>query len=429
MLSPRGELIAPASFAGREAQLDGLLGQPQLDPAGVLDARAALSDRLDLARLLSLAAARNPELRRLRADILAAEGHLQQAGAGPNPQLDLAISRIPTGPAQSLGDTDLRAGVRQRLPVTGRTGIASREATHMLSAREALALARSRELQLQVRQEFVRYHTAFEIARLREQIVKERQSQVDIVQRETEQGRRPTSALFDARDLLARATLAQLTATDLVTDARTALRQAVGDQDFVPGPPPLEWQLPVQPLYLDRVRETSWVVGHPLVIAAGYEISRAEAAIDAAGVSHVDDPELRVGYQYTGIDDGHWLTAQLLVPLPVFNQSAGAVREMRAKEVAARARRDEAVIGLLARLERSLRHRDAAEARLQQYEQHLLPAARQRLELAERQAVSRVSTTELTDVKIALLDTECGMWECRRDLAIAIDELLALLGE
>ena len=429
VLSAHGDLIAPASFVGREAQLDGLLGQPQLDPAGVLDARAALADRLDLARLLSLASARNPELRRLRADILAAEGHLQQAAAAPNPQLDVGVSRIPLESDQSLGQTDVTAGLRQKLPVTGRSGIARREAQAQLSAREALALARARELQFAVCAAFVRYQTTWEVEKLRARIVTERQTQVDIVQRETDQGRRPTVDILDARDRLARARLAHLTAMDALTDARAELREAVGDHDFSPGPPPEDWTLPDAPLYLDRVSEQGWVVGHPLVVAAASNISRAEAAIDAAGVSHLEDPELRLGYLYTGADNGHWLTARLILPLPVFDQATGAVRESRAQEVAARARRDEAVISLLARLDRALRRHSAAESRLREYDQQLVPAARQRLELAERQAVSRVSTAELAEVRAGLLDVECGMWDARRDLAVAIHELNALLAD
>lgn len=429
VITPSGKLAAPQSFAGSRVGLDGLLGQPELDAAAVIDARAAMGQKLELTRLLALAATENPELRRLKAEILAAEGRENQAGALPNPTLELGARRIPTNPANSLGETDIQAVYRQPLALSGRLGSAQRAAQHDRERLEAVARAGARELMMAVQVAFIRYWRAVRSHERQSQIVEMRAQQVAFATREAAQGRLARLEVQRTMDLHARARLGLATATATLEATAAALRTAVGDAQLPLGNPPETWTLPVPPTGMDRIRTRTWVLGHPLVVAADRQAVSARARAQMAGHSADDDVELRLGYEYEGRGNFHWLSARLLIPLPLFDRGAGAERAALADEAAAMAKRDRLIVELLAALDTVRAERQSALDRLQIFADQLIPSAHQRLDLVEQQFGTRTSTHDLLEAKIEVHQLELEAWELREAVAIATYRLRALLGE
>ena len=325
-----------------------------------------------------------PERRAAEAEVAAREGALKQAGAWPNPSIDLrADQRL--GIEDGRGGTDLtQVAITQPLPITrlasqrrqaeGQVAAARQRLDHVRLMREteaarafhALQLAQARLMLAEQRVVFVagldpavtrrgdrvvRYLTPLERARLA--ILREAAEQ-EVAAAEGKQSE--ASALFRALVALAPDTAPQ--AAPLVPAA---------------SPPPLDVLL-------------EHLATHPALAASNQEIEAARAGIDVARAGRFADPTIGVFRErdFLAGKRRDFNGVMLSVQVPLWNLNSGGVARAEAETDQARERRAALRRDLEARLRQGRLHLGHLIEQAERHREHLLEPARRLLELARR---------------------------------------------
>jgi outer membrane protein, heavy metal efflux system len=325
-----------------------------------------------------------PEIREAAAEIAAREGTLKQAGAWPNPSIDLRADQK-LGVEDGSGGTDLtQVAVSQPLPLT-RLGHQRDQAEAQLAAtRERLRLARlARET------EAARAFHALQFTEGRLKLAEQRVTFVAGVESGTEgKGRRIVRYLTP----LERARLAILreTAEQEVASAEGKHSEAAAQfrallalaPDSVPRTSPLApaETPPVLEALLQRLDM------HPALVASDADIEAARAGIDVARASRFADPTIGVFRErdflagtrrdYSGV--------MLSVQVPLWNTQSGGVGRARAEADQALERRAAQRRDLETRLRQGRLHLGHLIEQAERHRERLLAPARRMLDLARR---------------------------------------------
>jgi len=125
------------------------------------------------------------------------------------------------------------------------------------------------------------------------------------------------------------------------------------------------------------------VATSPLLAAAQARVCRAKANLERQRVQPVSNV---TGHLGAGHDNGTgqgFLNVQLSLPVPVYNKNQGNIRAAYAEYCAATQNVDRIRVSIRRDLARIMREYGVAEATVHQYEQTILPKAREALELME----------------------------------------------
>ncbi len=325
-----------------------------------------------------------PEIRAASAEVAAREGALKQAGAWPNPSIDLRADQK-LGIEDGSGGADLtQVAITQPLPLT-RLAPQRRQAEGQLAA----ARERLRHVRLIRETEAARAFHALQLTQARLQLTEQRVAFVKNLESTTAQrsGRivRYLSPLERARLAILREAAEQESASaeGKYSEAAAQFRSQLAlAPDTAPQTRPLD---PTeQPPPLDMLLKR--LDAHPVLVANDQDIEAARAGIDVARASRFADPTIGVFRErdYLAGTQRDYHGVMVSVQVPLWNLNSGGV--VRAQAEADRAREHRAVQrrDLEMRLRQSWLHLGHLIEQAQRYHERLLGPARKMLELARR---------------------------------------------
>lgn len=369
-----------------------LLAQPQFSHASRPVAGLSLSEAQ------ALALAHHPDLAVARLELQAQDGAWQQAGARPNPQLDLQLEDVRAGRRSSTWQWT------QPLELGGK-----REARLAVAAqaREQAALAlqdRQARLMAEVAQAYVELLAARRQTELARQALQLAAQVSDLAGRRVAAGK--VAPLEQDRAQLAQAS------------AQLQLTQALGEQDLalqrlqaLCGPQPLALPAPEQAPALPALPTPRWVgerlAQAPLMQLAQRERQRRAAQVQLQRAQRVPDLAISLGAKREAGSAGEggrsMAVLGLSLPLPLLDRNEGGLREALARERQA----DEALAAT--RLQLQVEVEQALE-QLRQARDQLALLARQALPLAQRSHAAAVQGYELGKLGfIEVLEAQRGL--------------------
>ncbi len=325
-----------------------------------------------------------PEIRAAAAEVAARAGALQQAGAWPNPSVELRADQK-LGIEDGRGGADLtQVAITQALPLT-RLAHQRRQAEAQLAA----ARERLRYAHLAREAEAARAFHALQLAQARLTLAEQRVAFVGGLEsataRRADRVVRYLTPLERARLAILREAAEQEAASaegkhgEVTALFRARLNLA---PDAAPQTAPLApaEAPPSLEVLLKRLDE------HPALVANDQEIDAARAGIDVARASRFADPTIGVFHErdflagtrrdYNGV--------LLSVQLPLWNLNAGGVARARAETDQSREHRAAQRRDLEARLRQGRLHLGHLIEQAGRYRERLLGPARQLLALARR---------------------------------------------
>lgn len=343
--------------ASRRPPLAGLLLLAGLTAASTASADPAPP----FAALFAQAQATAPRLAEARANVARAEGLARQAGARPNPTLEIEVENFSgSGPFRGTSLSESTARIGQTLELGGKR-----------SARVAAGRAEIEAARAQARRAEAEY--AFDLAAAyAEAEASDRRLQLA---RETltlaEEDARIASALVDAgreaelRRLQAQAAVQAARAT--VEEAQAARATAFGTLTALAGAPApitsisaslLDSAAPIFPAANPAATATI------AYLAAQSEREAAARRLTTERRRAVPDVTVSVGVRRFEEDDATAMVAGVSVPLPLFDRNRGNIAAARAEASAADARLNAARLDAEAAVRTSAARRAAAESRL-----------------------------------------------------------------
>lgn len=296
-----------------------------------------------------------PETRAARAEVDARKGALQQAGAWPNPHIELRVD-------DKIGKDDGRGGsdftqfsFSQPLPLTGRLGYQRAVASAELAAARSERRYQHVQLEMQVAQ---RYHTLqlsadrFGLAKQRLQLADELQR----VGRLREQAGELSKLERLRLDLIREAAQQILDKTEGETnEALSRFRAYLGLRpEIMPQLTPLTPFGPVPPLQQLQAGLTE----HPALQAARRRLNASRSKVDLVRARRIPDPTLRLFSErdflngrrqdVTGVGIG--------ISIPLWDRKSGRLSEARAQVVQTQSELQILERDLASRLQQSYLH-------------------------------------------------------------------------
>lgn len=344
-----------------------------------------------------------PEIREAEAEVAARQGALQQAGAWPNPSIELRADQK-LGLEDGRGGTDLtQVAITQPLPITRLSRQRAQAEAQLASARERLRLVRLTRETLTART----FH-ALQLAQARLTLAEQRVAFVaDLKPGAGRSGGRIVRYLTP----LERARLAVLreaaeqevaSAEGKHSEAAAQFRALLG---LAPGRSPSaaeHMDVRERPLPPDAVPQTALLAladkptaldvllarldAHPALAASNLDIDAARAGVDVARASRFADPTIGVFRErdYLAGQRREFNGVMLSVQVPLWNLNSGGVARAEAEADQARERRAAVRRDLETRLRQGRLHLGHLIEQAERYRDRLLGPAREMLTLARR---------------------------------------------
>lgn len=350
----------------------------------VHDASAAEAPIWTLDAAVRQALAVAPEIREAEAEVAAREGARKQAGAWPNPSIDLRADQK-LGIEGGGGGTDLtQVAVTQPLPLTRLAPQRAEAGAQLAAARERLRHARlAREV------EAARAFHALQLAQARFTLAERRVAFVAGLESKTARRGdrivRYLTPLERARLSILREAAQQEAAfaegkhSEAAAQFRALLALPPDSEPKVAALVPAETPAPLEAL-LERLDR------HPVLEASDYDIAAARAGIDVARAQRYADPRIGVFRErdFLAGEERDYSGVMLSVQVPLWDTQAGNVARAVAETDQARERRAAQRRDLEARLRQGRLHLGHLIEQAERYRGRLLGPARRMLDLARR---------------------------------------------
>lgn len=273
-----------------------------------------------------------PETRGARAVVSARQGALQQAGAWPNPEIELRADDK-MGKDEGTGGTDLTQFVfSQPLPLSGRLGHQRAVAGAELDAAHSERRSQHVRLETQVAQRYHSLQLAMGRLRLAEQRLQLADDLQNIGHRREQAGE--LSRLERLRlDLIRESAQQILDKTEgEYNEALSRFRAYLGlSAETTPQLTPLEPFGPIPAL----AQLQAGLPEHPALLAAGHQLDAARSEVNLVRAERLPDPTLRLFQErdflngrrqdVTGVGIG--------ISVPLWDRKAGRLSEARAQVV------------------------------------------------------------------------------------------------
>ncbi len=297
-----------------------------------------------------------PEMRGARAAVTARVGALRQAGAWPNPAIELRVDNR-LGRDDGAGGTDFtQLAVSQALPVGGRLAHQRAVAAFELDSARAQQHYQFVNLEVQVAKRFHTLQLAAERLRLAERRLQLADELQRIGRRRQQAGE--LSYLERLRLDLIRESAQQILdkSEGAYNEAQSNFRAYVGlaPESSVPQLvvlEPFDRMPALTQLHADLLQHTA-------LLAAKYRVDAAQASVDLARVQAIPDPSLRFFHErdvlngrrqdVTGVGVG--------ISVPLWDRNAGRIDEARAQVIQAQAAYDALYRDLRSRIDQSYLH-------------------------------------------------------------------------
>jgi cobalt-zinc-cadmium efflux system outer membrane protein len=326
---------------------------------------------LSLGDLQRFAVLYSPAIKSAREAVEAAEGAAKQAGAYPNPTFGFENDTLQTGPAGYVGFF-----ANQVIKTGGKLKLQEAAALmDVLSARLALRKAHS-DLAYQVRTNYFAVLVAQENVRVNESLFRltheAYQVQVDYLDKGVAAGYEP----MQLRPLALQARLNLIQARNQYLASWRQLVAAMGLRDMPPSELAGRVDLPIPHFDYEEVRRRV-LNNHTDVLTAYASLQKAQYALELAKLVPLPDVTVNVIVQkdYTTPPNQIATSVQVGVPVPIWDQNAGGIRQAEALVRQAAIGPDQArntLLGTLAdAFNRYQTNQDAVEISLQQVRDQL----------------------------------------------------------
>lgn len=382
----------------------------------LLSSPALSAPLLTVDQALREARERAPYALELAERVRASEGRLQQAGARPNPEVDVQVEDF-AGSQPFTGTRAAQTTGSLALPVElgGKRRARIGAATASLGLTQAETAAALLDLDLAVRRAHTQAAEAEAAAELAARELEIARSLEDTVGKLVVAGREPP-----LRQVTAATERAQAEANATLAAAeRVAARESLA---ALIGRPAGDFEVP--PLATDggAIRPSDVLAPADADLqAADLQLEEARQRLRLARSERVPDVRLSVGVRRLSAEDATAMVAGLSVPFPLFNRNGGNIAAAAAEARAADAQRQRRVREAEARLAAADARARAALERVATYERTVVPGAEEALRIA------RLGYAAGRFPYVDLLQAQRGLATARRDrLAAARDAALAL---
>ncbi len=391
-----------------------------------------LGDPLSLDAVVGYARQHNPEIRAAAAKWHAAEARPAQAGALPDPMVDLAyhnesFDRLTQGSSEFAW---IRIGASQEVPFPGKLGLKQRIAT--TEAEQTHQLSRRTELEVisRVKTAYAEYAHLFELLDL---LRRNR----DLLQKFA----RTAEAKYSVGEGIQQDVLRAHVELSLLVDRETSLEQRRQSQTaelngLLNRPPSAPLGTPEHPeeKHLTRSVEelTAEALEHaPEVNAAKSAVRGGESTVALARREYLPDFVVRADYMNKASLLPEWeVGVGVKVPLYFATKQRAGVDEATATLAEAHAERQNTEVGIQARIRDLYARAEAAERLIALYHTTVIPQAHLALESAtSAYSVNKVDFLTLLNSFTVSLEYEMRYHEELSNFQKALAELEAVVGE
>lgn len=419
----------PFHLCGSSGLLPVLAGASLAVALPLLSKAAGALPAFTLEEAIATAFKADPELRAAGLRIEAALGRADQAGAWPNPELELATEEGPTSRGHVIADAKQTIGISQPILFPGKRRTERHTGLAGARAAEAEQALRAAELRREVKQAFYRVLAAERLAAESRELMKFADLSARTARKRAEAGAateqeqlRAELSFEEARvgfaesersTKLARQELAALLGTAGQSEAVAVGALPETDSRSIPAGPPTE------------------LGEHPRLTAARANRTRAEMELKRARLEPYPDVRLGVAAGSAAEPDRHGiLELRLALPLPIFDRNTGRKREAQANVGVAEAE--------AAMIERQLRREwlqasarlGAATEQVAAYREHIVPKATAALGLVRRGfEEGKFGLIDLLDTQRSAAEARVGYTRALLNLNLARAELEYLLPE
>lgn len=324
-----------------------------------------------------------PETQAARAAVLAREGALRQAGAWPNPEIELrADNKI--GKDDGRGGTDLtQFTLSQPLPLSGRLGHQQAVAGAELDAARTDRSYQQMRLETQVAQRFHGLQLATDRLRLAEQRLRLADELQNAGRRREQAGE--LSTLERLRLDLIREAAQQVVdkSEGEYSEAVSRFRAYLGlSAQPLPQLEPLE---PFGALPALSALQTG-LAQHPALLAAQQRVVAAQAGVNLARAERLPDPSLRLFHDRDFLDGRRQNITGIGVglTLPLWDRNGGRIDAARAQVIQAQSERQVLERDLSSRLQQSYLHLNHLVQQGEHYRSRVFQPARQVFDMTRK---------------------------------------------
>ncbi len=337
------------------------------------------SSRLTLTEVEELAIANHPALRVAEGRLQAARGNWLQVGLPPNPHLGYLGSEI-----GNSGRAGQQGGfVSQEYVTANKLGLNRAVAMRDVAAAEQ-ALARTRlQILTTVRIRFFEDLAAERAVALARQLTTMAQEAVRVSELRLHALEGTRTALLQSQIERDSAALMEQQAANRHQAAWRRLASVIGVNGETP--PTLDNSL------LQTLPELDWETSRERILSGSPELAesksaveRARCAIARASAGRVPNVDTQAGVQYDSSTEDTFASVQVSMPVPIFNRNQGAIAQAGGELTAAQAALEAAELAIEQRLAVALRDYETARQRVVMYQETILPAARESLDMVAK---------------------------------------------
>ncbi|MBE0625535.1 MAG: TolC family protein [Burkholderiales bacterium] len=382
---------------------------------------------LTLGNALALALRRNPELAAFGKERYAVEGALLQAGALPNPVLDIIGDNLGNERKAQAGDRSTAIQIGQLIELGGKRAarIRAAEASHELASWDYEA--KRIEILSLVAQRFVDVLAAQQRQTLAEDAVALSRQVSDAVAKRVQAGKVSPVEETKARLTQAGAEVELEQARREAIAARDALgalwanpnpsfEKAVGDLEKTASLPAFE-------LLVRRVRD------NPELARWSSEIERRRAGVDAEKAKAVPDVTVTAGVARFSQFDDHAYMVGISLPLPLFNRNQGGILEASRRLDKAGDELRAAKNRVLTELTRTYQRLAAIDKEIGMLRTILLPGAQSAFEAASKgYQLGKFGFLDVLDAQRTLFQSRTQHLHALADYQRGVSDLERLIG-
>lgn len=394
------------------------------------------SQDLILEEAIQEALANNQELKAKRQELEAAKAQLLKA-VWPNPELETGLATDAlTG---SEGENEWEAGISQAIPWSGRLRYQQQAAAKLIERTSWDIQDRQRLLTLDVTKAFTQVMALQEQLKVLEFLIQLNRQLV-----ETAEARFAKGEVSQVEVQVAKVEFQQdrVEKKHLQAELKTAtstLNLLLG-RPTATTPSVVIGQFTYQPVALDAQRLTRWaLVNRPDVMMLDADIRQAEALIKLAQASRFEDLKASAFFQRSQgrlevneaqvKDDDKLLGFKVSIPLPVFDQKKGDIKEASARSEAAKITKEFIMLRVEREMEQLIAQMTALQEIVGLYEQEILATLEQSIQtIQDAYAQGQVSFFEVIQTEERLISFKRSYVEALTNYVNTRAALQAALG-
>jgi len=334
---------------------------------------------LTLAEAESRALATHPAMIQAEGLVRAARGEWLQVGLRPNPQIGYVGDEI-----GDEGRAGMQGGfISQEFVTAGKLGLNRAVALREIAAAEQRLERARRQVLTSVRMYFYEALSAERSVALADILSKVAGQALEASELRLKALEGTQAAVLQSQVEAESTQLLVIDATNRRDAARRRLVSIIGSSEAES--PPLQdmFATPLPALDWETAR-TRLLAESPELAELRFNVDRARWAVDRAVAGRIPNVMVMSGAQYDNASEFAMANVQVTVPVPLFNRNQGGIASANGELVAAQSALEARELSLSQELAAAMADYNTAVRRVAKYDESILPAARQSLDLVSK---------------------------------------------